>query len=164
MPEVKTKTAPRRDIQFSDLGSILNDLERLEAADKTGSLVQNGNWTLGQISHHLADLIEQSLDGFRFKAPALIRILFTLLRPVLFKRPIPAGIALRGKSRVLIPDSGISSEQGLGQLRAQIKRLQDGAQMTHPSPIFGRLDQDQWMGLHLRHAALHLSFLDPGQA
>ena len=164
MPEVKTKTAPRRDIQFSDLGAILNDLDRLEAAEKAGSMVQNGNWSLGQISDHVAGLIEQSLDGFRFKAPVPIRILFTTLRPILFKRPIPAGIALRGQSRMLIPESGISSEQGLGELRSQIKRLQDGAKMTHPSPIFGRLDQDQWTGLHLRHAALHLSFLDPGEA
>jgi len=164
MSEVKTKTAPRREIQFSDLGSILNDVDRLEAAEKAGSLVQNGNWSLGQITHHVADLIEQSLDGFRFKAPAPIRILFTTLRPILFKRPIPAGITLRGQSRVLIPEPDISSEQGLSELRAQIKRLQDGAQMTHPSPIFGRLDQEQWMGLHLRHAALHLSFLDPGEA
>ena len=164
MSAVDTKKATRRNIRFEDCSSILADLDRLESAEKAGTLTRHGNWTLGQITHHLADLIEQSIDGFRFSAPAPIRMIFRLLRPMILGRPFPTGIKLKGQSATLLPAPDITSEQGLAALRTQIQRLEEGAEMNEPSPLFGRLTHAQWMDLHRRHAELHLGFLDPGEA
>jgi len=161
---INTKKAPRRKLQFADLSAILADLDRLEAAEASGRLVRNGNWTLGQNTHHVADLIGQSIDGFRFSAPWPLRVIFRILRPLMLGKPIPAGIGLKGQSLTLIPDEEISASQGLGELRDQIKRITGGERMTQPSPIFGKLSHEQWVSMHCRHAELHLSFLDPGQS
>lgn len=48
------------------------------------------------------------------------------------------------------------------RLRRQIQRVQDGERFTQASPIFGKLSHEQWVNLHLKHAELHLGFLDPG--
>ena len=164
MSAVNTKDAPRREVQFQDLNAILPDLDRLEAAERAGTLVRHGNWTLGQTTHHIADVLEQSIDGFRFSAPLPQRVLFRLLRPLILGRPFPAGIKLSGSALTLIPDASITMEQGLAELRAQILRVQEGQRITIPSPIFGRLSHEKWVRLHCRHAELHLSFLDPGNA
>lgn len=161
MTEINTKQASRREVHFQDLNSILPDLARLEAAERAGSLVRHGNWTLGQITHHIADMMEQSIDGFRFSAPTPVRVIFSLLRPVILRKPFPAGIALKGESATLIPGASITMEHGLAEFRAQILRVHEGQRITVPSPIFGRLSHDQWARLHCRHAELHLSFLEP---
>ena len=164
MTTVNTKAAPRRDLDFQDLQAILADLDRLEAAEQAGTLVQHGNWTLGQNAAHLGDFIQQSFDGFRFKAPIVIKLLFTGLKPVFLGRPFPSGIKLRGSSQTLLPQDTVSTEEGLELLRKQIGRIQNGEQMTQPSPLFGKLRHEQWVLLHRLHANLHLSFLDPGDA
>jgi hypothetical protein len=162
MAPINTKDAPRRDLQFADLNAILADLDRLESAENAGTLIQNGNWSLGQNAFHIADIIEQSLDGFRFSAPLPIRVAFRIMRPFMMGRPFPAGIALKGNSLTLIPDPAITTEQGLAKLRTQIQRIIGGERMTLASPIFGKLSHEQWVTLHCKHADLHLSFLDPG--
>ncbi|MCB9847896.1 MAG: DUF1569 domain-containing protein [Phycisphaeraceae bacterium] len=159
---VNTKTASRREVRYQGFDDILKDLDRLEAADREGVLIRHGNWTLGQNTHHLADTMEQSLDGFRFTSPLPLRVLFRILRPMVLSRPFPKGIKLTGSAATLIPDTSITSEQGLGELRRQIQRVQDGERFTQASPIFGKLSHEQWVNLHLKHAELHLGFLDPG--
>lgn len=164
MPQINTKEAPRRELYFQDLNAVLADLDRLEAAEGAGTLVQNGNWSLGMAASHVADIVEQSLDGFRFTAPLPIRVLMRVLKPFVLGRPFPAGLKLTGSSRSIIPEKGITTEQGCGALRKQIRRVLDGERMTLKSPVFGRLSHEQWVRLHCDHAGLHLSFLDPGRA
>ena len=164
MTTVDTKSAPRRDLDFQDMEAVLADLDRLEAAERAGTLIQNGNWTLGQNAAHLGDFIEQSYDGFRFKAPVVLRLLFTALKPVILGRPFPSGVKLRGQLQTLLPQDGVTTEEGLGLLREQIGRIQQGEQITRPSPLFGKLRHEQWVMLHRNHANLHLSYLDPGGA
>lgn len=164
MTTVDTKSAPRRDLDFQDMQAVLADLDSLEAAERAGTLIQNGNWTLGQNAAHLGDFIEQSYDGFRFKAPIVIRLLFTGFKPLFLGRPFPSGIKLRGSSQTLVPQDGVTTEEGLGLLREQIGRIKKGEQITQLSPLFGKLSHEQWVMLHRLHANLHLSFLDPGDA
>jgi len=159
---INTKTAQRRPLDFQDLSAVLADLDDLEAAEAAGTLTRHGNWSLGQNAGHIAALIEQSLDGFRFKAPLTVRVIFTAGKKFFLGRPFPSGIQLQGPSRMLLPEGEVSTAEGCGALRTQIGRVLSGERMTQRSPIFGKLTHEQWVGLHCRHANLHLSFLDPG--
>jgi hypothetical protein len=59
-----------------------------------------------------------------------------------------------------VPDEDVTWEQALSELRETIdKAKRDG--MTHPSPVLGRMSNDDWVSLHCRHAELHFSFLHP---
>lgn len=51
-----------------------------------------------------------------------------------------------------------SLEDGLARLHAAFRRLKTEVP-TQPNVIFGPLTHDEWINMHLRHAELHLSFL-----
>lgn len=161
---VKTgKVTGRRDLSFETLDDVLADLDRLEEAHAAGTLKMLGNWSAGQIFEHTATLFDFSVDGFSFKAPLFIRLMSPILKNKLFgPMPIPAGLQLRGGSAVMIPDDVVTFEDGLTHLRRSIGRITAGERMTQPSPVFGRMTHGQWVTLHLKHCALHLSFLVPG--
>ncbi len=161
---VKTgKVEGRRALHFNSLDEVLADLDRLEQAEASGSVKTLGNWSAGQVFTHLAMLFEMSLDGFTFTAPLPVRLMGPMLKKrVLSDREIPTGIQLRGGSAAaLIPPDDVSFEQGMQRLRAVIGRVTGGEQMTHRSPVFGRLSHEEWTTLQLKHCALHLGFLIP---
>ena len=71
----------------------------------------------------------------------------------------PRGIKLKGDVRVILPSDTMDFDTGLAALRREIGRIRAGERFTHPSPLFGKLTHDQWVGLHCNHAAMHLGFL-----
>lgn len=158
------KRAPVRQLRFRSIDELSAELDRLEAAAAAGRLRSTGSWSLGQCCEHIGKFFRGALDGFDGRAPLPIRILAKLFfkRKALGPEPMPGGINLPASASMLLPDPGISDEAGLAYLRAQIARLKKGEQFTHPSALFGPLTHDQWMVLQLKHAALHLGFLDPG--
>ncbi len=60
---------------------------------------------------------------------------------------------------VLGPDDDVTWEQAAACLRAALDRLDGGARMTQPSPVFSDLAHEQWEQLHCRHAEMHFSFM-----
>jgi len=158
---IDTKRASRRTLQLANVAAINRELDELAAAHDQGALRVLGNWTAGQIMQHVGDLIRYSYDGFPFTAPLPIRLFGRLIKKsAMGEKPIPAGLKLRGESAALLPPEGVTFENGLAALRAQLARIDAGEQMTQPSPIFGPMTHAQWLSLHHKHAALHLSFLN----
>jgi hypothetical protein len=59
---VKTsRVTDRRELQFSSMPDILDDVEYLASGDPPRT---TGNWSGGQIVQHVAMLINFSIDGF----------------------------------------------------------------------------------------------------
>jgi hypothetical protein len=122
-----------------------------------------GTWGLGQVCHHLAAVMEQSLDGFpsRFSWPVRLVarwfVLGRVLKHRVFRRRFPAPLSLQ-------PPAVADDREGLERLRAVIDRLKGHAGAMHPSPVFGRLTAEQWREVHLWHCEHHLSFLLPRPA
>ena len=149
------EVADRRTLQFRSLEDLRTEVDAITIKP----LRVTGNWSAGQILQHVARLMEFSLDGFPMTAPWPIRMIGRLIRNRMINRPMRPGFRLPARADALLPDPGISLEQGAAALRACLDRIAKGEQMTQPSPIFGRLTHEQWIQLHLRHCEMHLSFI-----
>lgn len=164
---VNTKDAQRRDLHFTTMEEMCNDVEGLRAAHEAGTLTHTGNWNAGQCFWHLAVFMKGSLDGFPDqKAPLPLRLLgrFVFKGMALSGKPAKPGIKLPSSVAWLDPvASGVESfEDGYEPMKAIIDRYKAGERFTHPSPIFGPLTHEQWCTLHAGHASMHMSFQSPG--
>jgi len=156
----------QRRIEFRTWDDLLTELDRLEASDRAGRIERAGTWSPGQNAWHVSEFIRMSIDGFGFRAPLPLRLAASLIKGwAMGPKPIPRNIALRGPMARVIPHEPISTAAGFAALRAQIDRIERGGeQCTHPSPLFGALTHDEWVRLHLKHAAHHLGMLHPSGA
>jgi hypothetical protein len=150
------KVAGRRQLKFHSYAELLADLDRLGS----GPVRQLGNWSVGQNCRHLATVYNNSIDGFTLKFPVPLRIMAKLFRKRLLTMSMPAGFKLPAKTGQSLMPPATSAEEGLADLRAAIARLQTEPRRAK-HPLFGELTHQEWDGIHLNHAALHLSFLVP---
>lgn len=152
--------ATHRRLEFTTLDDAIAEIHRLQEH----GYEQAGQWTLGQICHHLAFVTRGSLDGFPpgVKAPKLLRFLMARTKPLWLNRPFPKGIKLNGALAALRPPEpdSIDENAAVEDAITSLKRLQTEAQ-RHPSPAAGKLTREEWDNLHRRHAAHHLGFLTP---
>jgi hypothetical protein len=154
---VNTAKVPgRRQLSFESYEELLADLDRLGSRP----VRHLGNWSPGQNFRHLATVYNNSIDGFTLKFPLPLRMVAKLFRKRLMSMSMPAGFKLPAKTgRSLMPPP-TSTEEGLAELRAAIARLQNEPPRAK-HPLFGEMTNEEWGKLHLKHAALHLSFLVP---
>ncbi len=153
-----SQVAERRPLHFHCLEDILADVEHLAKSRDIRTL---GNWSAGQLLQHLAVVMEKSIDGFRFRLPAVVRwVARLLLKRRFLIRPMAAGIRLPAKAWTEVAPPPTSWQEGLQSIRHALKRLQTATNRA-PHPAFGPLTSDEWNQLHCRHAELHLSFLIP---
>ncbi len=182
-PRVDTRRAERRALTLASFDDLARELDRIEHAARPDGegLRVTGNWSAGQILEHIAKAIERSMDGFS-APPASTRPAprgLTALsdRPV-HARAIDAERALRATllAHPFSPDSPgfalpgeinpalyVWTNDGAARLRVALARIRDGHPMARSSPTIGPLSQEEWAAVHLRHAALHLSFIILGQ-
>lgn len=161
---VNTKQAERRTLRFADVGELLAELDRLEAANAAGTLRSTGNWSAGQNLEHIARFWKAPIDGFpeNLRPPFLFKLIIQLLfkKKALAGDTAPAGMKPpKEVTDVFEPSDAVSFEDGLAHLRRQIARTEAGERFTVPSPLFGELSHEQWMKIQLGHCQLHLSFL-----
>jgi hypothetical protein len=102
-----------------------------------------------------------AMDGFPSKAPWIVRFFFTtfLKKRALKDLPMDPGMNLPKQAAFMLPDDEVSFEVGMADMRSIVARLKAGDRMEQPSPILGELTHDQWLGMMLRHSAMHHSFL-----
>ena len=122
---------------------------------------QLGNWSLEVICQHLATAMDLSIKGEdAFPVPLMTRILARIYRNRILNTRLPSGFKLPPDAvKVLFRppqniDSAIAAmEQAISDLARTSQR--------QPHPVFGSLSVAQWDKFHLRHAELHLSFIEP---
>jgi hypothetical protein len=127
----------------------------------SGNAKTLGNWPLGRLLAHLAETINKSIDGMGSRAPLPMRLIGRLIRGRILKNGMPAGFNLPKTREAEAYPAVASPKEGLDMLRQAIHRLTT-EKMTAVHPAFGKLSHDQWVQIHLHHAALHLSFALPG--
>jgi hypothetical protein len=146
----------RRNLRLPNYDAVVTDVESL----LTTGYDRAGNWSLGQVCHHLATVMEMSLDGFptRFSWPVRLLARWFALGSILehrvFRRLFQA-------PQFLQPPDSPDDRAGLERFQAVLKRLQEHRGPLQPSPVFGRLSPEQWREVHLWHCEHHLSFLLP---
>jgi len=164
---VNTKRAKRRDVRYDSLDDLRADLDAIERANAAGTLRNTGNWSPGQVLEHLAIFMECALDGFPpGKIPWLMRTIVRMLakKKAIAGQPPPPGYRIPGGAAFLRPGDDTTFKAGMARLRKCVDRVGAGERFEQPSPLFGELTHEEWMGIQLGHCSLHLSFLHPGEA
>jgi hypothetical protein len=146
----------KRELAHRDLDEVLAELDRLRAK----GYERAGAWDLAQIADHLTYFIQGSLDGFTFRVPWLLKVLFGrfFLRRILKQRRMRASIPTPQKP---LPEPGGDEVAAVARLREVIERLKAHPGELHDSPFFGHLTPQQWREFHTIHCAHHLAFLIP---
>lgn len=146
----------RRTVRYPDFDAVLADVDGLLA----GGYDRGGRWTLGQMGHHLATVIEMSMDGFPSAFPAPFRLLarWLVLGRILRHQRFGAGYAA---PKYMEPPENPDDRAGVDRLRQAVARFRAHPGPLAPSPLFGRLTAEQWREVHLWHCEHHFSFLHP---
>ncbi|MBL9002505.1 MAG: DUF1569 domain-containing protein [Phycisphaerae bacterium] len=157
------KVVGRRILRFRTPADARADAESLAALDHAGQLRQLGNWTLGQALGHCAAWIGYAYEGYPagFRLPPLpIRWVARLMIRGFIRKPMPVGFRMRGTTDGTFGTEVLPTVIGQDRFRVQWVRLEKFPP-EKPNPIFGPLEHDDWVAMHLRHAELHLSFFVP---
>lgn len=144
----------RRDIQYSSFDELLEDARRLaESPHRTV-----GNWSYGQILHHLTLSLHGSIDGFGYNAFWLVRLFARIFfKKKMLESGMPPGSKIAKKMQRLEPHE-MPVDDAIEQLAVAVERFKTNPKRA-PSPVFGQLAPTEVNQLELRHAELHMSFV-----
>ena len=158
---VNTAKVKRRKLWFHSIDDLRGELERIETADRNGQLRATGNWYAGQILAHLSAWIEYGWEGYPIGSPPFfIKWILVRMGRRYIRKGMPPGVKIPGivngtKGQDLMPFT-----EALSRLRHAISRLQSGEEARHDSPAFGPISHEDRIQLNLRHAELHLGYLE----
>ena len=153
-----------RKLSFNSLDEVLQEVDHLLEVGYRS----RGNWTLAQTCIHLGEWMRFPMDGFP-KPPWLMRIVFWFMRLTVAKK-MARDILERGFKPGIptdprtVPAADASDDvQAVNDYRKIVERFKSYNGPLHPSPLFGAADKETATKVNLRHAELHLGFLEPGQ-
>ncbi len=156
---VDTSKADRRVLHFEHLDQVLAEVDRLAVAERGGTLVHTGNWTLGQTLGHLAYWTNAAFTGLPLNLPWFIRIAVRLSKHKYLRGPLPAGVKIPRVQGGTLGIDSLPLEEGLRRYGQALEHLGEQCPQQ-PNILFGKLTHPQWIALNLRHAELHLGFMD----
>ncbi len=148
--------AARREITITSLHEVMPEIDRM----LENGYDRCGNWALGDVCNHLTQSVQNSVEGFGFKASWFLRM--TLAKVA--KRQIFA----TGKMRagISVPQLNPKGTNLDDRAEAEALRAAIAYYLTTPSPraehpFFGKMTSEDWDRLHAIHSGHHLSFLIP---
>jgi len=154
---VDTKTVSgRRELTYQNYDELLADAERL-AAVPCRTL---GNWSYAPILTHLASALGSSIDGVPFSMPFPVQLFAKLaLKSKFLSKTLPAGFKIpKNAEQQFSPPDSASVQEALESLRRAAGRCQQESNCAR-HPLFGKLTRQEWDQFSLRHAELHMSFV-----
>lgn len=160
MPESNAPAAERRKLRFASIDEVITDVDGLVRAESAGNLRQVGNWTLGQTLGHLAAWAGFCYDGYPINPPRVIGWILRLRRHAFIHGPMRSGVRIPRVKGGTVATEELSTAEGYSRFRTAFERLKSEPAMDR-HPFLGRMTQEDWIALNLRHAELHLSFLKP---
>ncbi len=102
-----------------------------------------------------------SIDGTPERFPWALRIALRLVRKRIIGHPMKPGYQVPANVAALLrPEMTPCLRESLFKLRNATARFQTQS-VFPPHPAFGTLTRDEYRALALRHAELHLSFIEP---
>jgi hypothetical protein len=119
-----------------------------------------GTWTPGQILGHLAAWIEYGYEGYPMNPPPwFIRLFLRWQVKKYLQRGMPSGVRIPKVEAGTYGTEAMPTQEGAERLRSALVLLQRGEPTKYHSPAFGPMSHEDRIELNLRHAELHLSFL-----
>jgi hypothetical protein len=152
-----TATATRRRVRYHSIDEVVADAERAVSANATTT----GNWSLGQILEHLAIAHDKMIDGFGFSTPWPVRTIGRLVfKKRILTKGLTPGFKLSSKAAAVLVPGETDAEAALQHLRQSVERLKTEQQRS-PHPFLGPMNPQESTQMCLRHAELHMSFVNP---
>ena len=152
----------RRELSFSNWDEVIADIESL--ASGSGAPQVAGSHSFASIVRHLAITNEMVVgDQVPPKLPWYMRMAMLLLRNSILNNPVKPGFKLPNAQMQAFfwPEEEVSASDAIDRFKASVARYnQAGPLPVHP--IFGKATAQQVDTLSLSHAAMHLSFVQPG--
>ena len=150
----------RRIVHFDSINDVIEDVNKISAADADGRLSVAGQWSAGEILSHLSAWIEYAYEGYPIDPPPWVarQMLKFLLRSIL-KRGMATGVKIPGVEGGTVGQEKIDCDVACRRYLVALNRLASSEEARYPSPAFGKLNKDKLVKLNLRHAELHLSFI-----
>lgn len=163
MAQSSSRSVERRALRFNSIDELMRELDRIIAAENTGTLRRTGNWTTGQIFGHLAAWINYGYEGFPPGAhpPFFVRWIVKFLKNKIIHGGMRPGMRIPRTKDGTFGTEVLSTDEGASRLRAALMRLKDREPVKFHSPALGPLSDDDRIAVQLRHAELHLSYLHP---
>lgn len=150
----------RRTLSFDTIDDVVEDVNRIQAADTDQTLAVCGQWTAGEILTHLSAWIEYGYEGYPMKpAPWIVRQGMKLVLRSILKNGMKPGGKIPGVEGGTTGQIKVATETACQRYLVALNRLASGEPVKHPSPGFGEMSADRRVKLNLRHAELHLSFI-----
>jgi hypothetical protein len=150
-----------RSITFQSLDDVAKEIDRLAS----GPVTVTGKHDFPSIVRHLA-ITNFSMSGKLVppKLPWYMRLIMPLLKSSILNGPVTPGFNLPAKAQAFLwPPNPIILEDAVSMYRDSMAYYkQHGPLPVHP--IFGRATRAQIDNLNLRHAAMHLGFVDSDSA
>jgi hypothetical protein len=146
-----------RQLRFESIDAALAEARALVAGESRGELVSCGQWTLGQALGHLSTWIGFCYEGFprELRMPWILRVVMKTQKRRMTTRAMPRGVRIPGVAGGTLGVEPSSTAEGLARFEAACARLRREAP-TQASPLLGAMTHEEWTGLHLRHAELHM--------
>ena len=159
---VDTRRSVRyRRLRFESIEDALSEIDRIVQADADGRLRTTGNWTAGQIMSHIAAWIEYGYTGYPMGPPPwFVRWILRRQLKKYLRNGMPRGVRIPRIEQGTFGMDALPTPQAADRLRKAFKRLQDGDPVNFNSPAFGEMSLEDRIRLNLRHAELHLGFLN----
>lgn len=149
----------RRQLHFNNLDEVVAEAERLAA----GKVRTTGHHSFGQILEHLARSHDMTTGKLQVPPPPwYMRLMIPLMKPMLLNdKPLKPGFKLPPKSEsVFWPNQEFDVATALAHLQDSVEYYKTHGPMPK-HPMFGSITRQQNDQLNCRHAALHLSFVQP---
>jgi hypothetical protein len=157
---MNTANVPRRNLRFAAIDDVLAEIDRIVAADQGGTLKTVGNWTPGQIMGHVAAWIDYGYEGYPMRPPPwFVRFILRRMAKKFLRHGMPAGKRIPGVEKGTFGIEPLATAEGADRLRRAFRRLASGEPARYDSPAFGPMSAEDRIQFNLRHAELHLSFL-----
>jgi hypothetical protein len=150
-----------RKLRFQSIDDCEEEVQRIVRADREGRLQANGNWTAGQILAHLSAWIEYAYEGYPLKSPPFfIRWVLRLRLKKMLEKGMPRGTRIPGIKNGTTGMDDMPTSAAADRFLAALARLSSTEETKFDSPAFGALSQEDRIRLNLRHAELHLGYLN----
>lgn len=146
---------------YASLADVRAELDRFENAHSSGQLRSTGKWSAAENLDHCGRWFKGAIDGIDFDLPVTFKVLGrVMIKPLIGKFKARPGLKQPKTALTQMdPQPGVTVEEGLALMRAQLDRLDAGEKMTKDSPLLGRMSHEKWLKVQLDHCRMHFGFI-----
>ena len=159
---VDTRNSPgHRKLRFNSIDDCMAEVRRIVDADAEGKLRTTGNWTSGQILGHVGSWIAYGYDGYPLSGPPFfVRWILRMRLKKMLENGMPRGVRIPGVKTGTVGVEAVEISVAAERLLSCLCRLRSREEAKFDSPAFGAMSHDDRIRLNLRHAELHLGYLN----